>query len=127
MGGVAALRFVKDGNPVNMGFRIDETTPNACVRWACVTHDMPSWIGTSLIWRLAEAGGATVVSFEHTGWKGLAPDAVAQGWKHFLGSLKSYVETGTGQARVWLCALQQGRSQWRRRTPGKPRVKTARG
>jgi hypothetical protein len=44
----AKVRFVKEGNPVNMGFRIDEMK-------------------------------------------------VAQGWKHFSGSLTSYVETGTGQ------------------------------
>jgi uncharacterized protein YndB with AHSA1/START domain len=96
-GGEAKLRFVKDGIPVNMGFRIDYMKANESVRWTCVTHDMPSWVGTSLTWRLTEADATVVVSFEHSGWKGTAPDAVAQGWKHFLGSLKSYVETGTGQ------------------------------
>ncbi len=97
VGGEAKLSFVKDGTPINMGFRIDEMKSNECVRWTCVTHDMPSWVGTSLTWRLAEAGGAVVVSLEHSGWQGVAPEMVAQGWKHFLGSLKSYVETGTGQ------------------------------
>jgi len=97
VGGEAKLRFVKDGNPVNMGFRIDEMKANECVRWTCVSHDMPSWVGTSLTWRIEEAGGAVVVSLEHSGWKDAAPEMVAQGWKHFLGSLKAYVETGTGQ------------------------------
>jgi uncharacterized protein YndB with AHSA1/START domain len=97
VGGEAKLRFVKDGNPVHMQFRIDETKPNELVRWTCVGHDMQSWVGTTLAWRLKEAGGATVLSFEHGGWKDEAPAPVAQGWKHFVGSLKSYVETGTGQ------------------------------
>jgi uncharacterized protein YndB with AHSA1/START domain len=96
-GGEAQLRFVKDGQPVNMRFRIDETRPNEGVRWTCTAHDMPSWVGTTLNWKLSESDGDVVVSFEHAGFQGAAPEPVAQGWKHFLGSLKSYVETGTGQ------------------------------
>lgn len=97
VGGEAKLRFVKDGNPVNMRFRIDEMKANESVRWTCVAHDMPSWVGTALTWRIKEAGGAVGVALDHSGWKDAAPDVVAQGWKHFLRSLKSYVETGTGQ------------------------------
>jgi uncharacterized protein YndB with AHSA1/START domain len=97
VGGEAKLRFVKEGNPVNMRFRIDEMRANECVSWTCTAHDMPSWVGTTLSWRIKEAGGAVMVSFDHSGWKDAAPDPVVQGWKHFLGSLKSYVETGTGQ------------------------------
>ena len=97
VGGEAKLRFVKDGQPVNMTFRIDEMKVNERVRWTCVSHDMPSWIGTSLTWRLAGGDGAVLVTLEHAGWKDAAPDAVAQGWKHFLASLKAYIETGTGQ------------------------------
>ncbi len=54
------------------------------------------WLGTTLAWRIEDAGGAALVFLEHAGWKDAAPDAVAQGWKHFLGSLRSYLETGTG-------------------------------
>jgi hypothetical protein len=97
VGGGAKLRFVKDGNPVNMGFRIDEMKTNECVRWTCVAHDLPSWVGTSLTWRLKESGGAVVDSLDHAGWKDAAPELVVQGWQHVLGSMKSYVETGTGQ------------------------------
>ena len=97
VGAEATLRFVKEGTPVNMRFRIDEMKANECVRWTCVGHDMPSWIGTTLTWRMKEAGGAVVVALDHAGWKDAAPDPVAQGWKHFLGSMKAYLETGTGQ------------------------------
>jgi uncharacterized protein YndB with AHSA1/START domain len=97
VGGEAQLKFVKDGTPVNMRFRIDEMKSNQGVRWSCIAHDMPSWVGTTLDWKLGEQGGGVLVSFEHAGWKEAGPEAVAQGWKHFLGSLKSYVETGSGQ------------------------------
>lgn len=96
-GGEARLKFVKDGQPVNMTFRIDALRPNESVRWTCTAHDVPDWVGTWLAWSLAQKGDRTVVTFEHGGWKGDAPDVVAQGWKHFLGSLRSFVETGTGQ------------------------------
>jgi uncharacterized protein YndB with AHSA1/START domain len=96
-GGTARLHFVKEGTPVNMEFRIVELTPNHRVRWSCVAHDAPPWIGTTLDWKIREAGGGALVSFEHAGWKDAAPEPVVQGWKHFLASLKSYVETGTGQ------------------------------
>jgi uncharacterized protein YndB with AHSA1/START domain len=97
VGGTARLRFVKDGSPINMQFRIDACEPCTEVRWTCTAHDMPSWVDTTLTWRIAEAGGAVLVSLDHGGWKGAPPEPVAQGWRHFLGSLKSYLETGTGQ------------------------------
>jgi uncharacterized protein YndB with AHSA1/START domain len=97
IGSEAQLRFVKDGSPVNMRYRIEELTPNQAVRWTCIAHDMASWVGTTLAWQLKESGGKTLVVFEHAGWKDVPPEPVVQGWKHFLGSLKSYVETGSGQ------------------------------
>jgi uncharacterized protein YndB with AHSA1/START domain len=97
VGGEAQLRFVKDGSPVNMRYRIDQLEPGEAVRWTCIAHDMPSWIGTTLNWQLKESAGKTLVLFEHAGWKDAAPDPVMQGWKHFVASLKSYVETGAGQ------------------------------
>ena len=97
VGGTAHLHFDKDGQPVEMKFRIDETEANRVVCWVCTDHSMPAWVGTSLRWRLSEAGGATLATFEHGGWPDAPPEPVIQGWKHFLGSLKSYVETGQGQ------------------------------
>jgi uncharacterized protein YndB with AHSA1/START domain len=91
------LKFNKEGNIVNMRFRLDATEADRAVRWTCVAHDMDSWIGTTLSWQLAPDGDATEVSLEHGGWKGDAPEPVVQGWRHFVGSLRSYVETGHGQ------------------------------
>jgi uncharacterized protein YndB with AHSA1/START domain len=93
----SALKFNKDGNIVSMRFRLDDTLPERSVRWTCVGHDMASWVGTTLKWDLVSDGDATEVSFEHGGWTGQAPEPVVQGWRYFMGSLRSYVETGQGQ------------------------------
>jgi uncharacterized protein YndB with AHSA1/START domain len=94
----SSLKFDKEGNIVSMRFRVDEIVPQKSVRWTCVGHDMESWIGTTLRWDLrALDAGRTEVSFDHGGWKGDAPEPVVQGWRHFLGSLRAYVETGSGQ------------------------------
>jgi uncharacterized protein YndB with AHSA1/START domain len=87
VGGEPKLLFDKDGQPVSMRFRIDTQTPDQLVRWTCIAHDMKP------------AGDEVLVSLVHAGWQGEAPQPVAQGWRHFLGSLKSYLETGTG--RPW--------------------------
>ena len=97
VGGEAKLNFDKDGMPVKMQFRIDELVPAEHVVWTCTAHDMPSWVGTKLSWSIRSRGDSSVVALEHSGWDGDPPPPVTQGWKHFLGSLKSYIETGTGQ------------------------------
>ena len=96
-GDESRLKFNKEGTIVSMRFRLDETAREKSVRWTCVGHDMESWVGTTLAWDLVPDADATEVSFEHAGWKGDAPEPVRQGWRHFLGSLRSYVETGQGQ------------------------------
>jgi len=97
VGEESKLKFNKEGTIVSMRFRLDEASAKKSVRWTCVGHDMESWIGTTLRWDLAADGPATEVSFEHGGWKGDAPEPVVQGWRHFVGSLRSFVETGQGQ------------------------------
>lgn len=97
VGGEAKLVFTKDGQLVPMTFRIDTLTPNELVHWTCTAHGMDSWIGTTLTWSIKAAADEVLVSLDHEGWKGEPPGPVAQGWQHFLGSLKSYLETGTGQ------------------------------
>lgn len=96
-GGEAKLLFDKAGQKVAMRWRIDEQVPNERVRWSCLGHDMQSWVGTTLAWTIKGAGDEVVVALDHAGWAGEGPASVAQGWQHFLGSLKSYLETGTGQ------------------------------
>jgi uncharacterized protein YndB with AHSA1/START domain len=97
VGREAKLHFIKDGQPVTMRYRIEDLQPDQSVRWACVAHDFPSWVGTTLSWQLKETAGVTLVSFEHGGWKETPPEPVVMGWKHFCGSLKAYVEMGKGE------------------------------
>ena len=54
-------------------------------------------IGTTLTWTIKGTGDEVVVALDHAGWKDEGPEPVKQGWKHFLASMKSYLETGTGQ------------------------------
>ena len=57
------------------------------------------WLGTYLIWEFAPRGNQTRINFTHIG---LTPalhcyDICEEGWDHFfVGSLKAYLETGTG-------------------------------
>jgi uncharacterized protein YndB with AHSA1/START domain len=97
VGGEAKLLFDKAGSPVAMRYRIDAMTPNEQVKWTCIAHDMPSWIGTTLTWSIKSADDGVLVALDHAGWQTEPPEPVIQGWRHFLASLKSYLETGTGQ------------------------------
>jgi uncharacterized protein YndB with AHSA1/START domain len=91
------LKFNKEGTVVSMRFRLDEIAADRSVRWTCTGHDMESWVGTQLRWQVGADPSGTEVTFEHDEWKGDAPEPVVQGWRHFLGSLRSWVETGQGQ------------------------------
>jgi uncharacterized protein YndB with AHSA1/START domain len=96
VGRESMLHFDKGGTPVTMRFRVDAIERDR-IKWTCIGHDMPTWIGTTLEWKLEPADGDVEISLVHDGWKDAAPDMVAQGWKHFLGSLKQYLETGAGE------------------------------
>ena len=86
---------------------IESLRPNAEVRWRVIDAqlDVPGltrtkeWIGTTIAFQLEpQSASVTRLSMEHIG---LTPqvecyDLCSQGWIQFLGSLKSYVETGTG-------------------------------
>jgi len=96
-GGEARLKFDKAGTLVTMKYRIDAIDPGGAVKWTCVDHDFGDWIGTSLNWRIAPQGTGVEVELDHAGWQGDPPAAVAQGWNHFLRSMKSYLETGRGE------------------------------
>ena len=91
------LTFDKAGTKVTMRYRIDRVDAREGIRWTCIAHDMAPWVGTFLEWRIKEEKDAVHVSFAHEGWKDAPPEPVVQGWKHFLGSMKKYLETGTGE------------------------------
>jgi uncharacterized protein YndB with AHSA1/START domain len=96
-------------------FRFDESyqtmivkdlVPERRVVWDCVeqvhanktlsVHD--EWVGTRLIWKIEPASRGCRLTFIH---QGLVPqlecyEICEGGWDHYVESLKSYLETGTG-------------------------------
>lgn len=59
----------------------------------------PEWIGTDVLFDLAEADGQTIVAFGHRNWPE-APDFMSHcsmKWATFLLSLRELVETGVGR------------------------------
>ena len=93
------LRFDKEGRTVTMAFEVTELSDDA-VAWRCTDNDNPVWPGTTLRWSLTTAGDRTRVVFEHAGFaEDTSPPyaMTAEGWKHFMASFETYVETGAGQ------------------------------
>lgn len=102
-GGLSTFRF--DDTWKTM--RIDKLAPSSEVRWHCMDSSIDlehgstssEWIGTDFIFQLKSLSDqTTALRFQHVG---LLPELDCysdcfRGWTRFLGSLKQYVETGTG-------------------------------
>lgn len=93
----AVFRF--DGGKTAFRFVWQARGPDE-VRLRCDGHEnAPDWQGTTVTWRLSDApGGGTRVALAHDGWRdeGRVYTMCIGGWRHFVGSLKKYVETGAG-------------------------------
>src|SRR4051812_33212154 len=101
----AELRVRFDATHKEM--RIEHLEPGREVRWLCVGAHIAvgklaardEWVGTRLVFRIAAEGdGRSRLEFEHIG---LVPEIACYGmcsdaWRHFLGSLQQFVETGRG-------------------------------
>ena len=98
VGSLAEFRFGEWGDFV-IRFEVAELDQDKKVHW--ITRLGPStghWAGTSVTWQLEPVHNGTKLVFIH--------DKFAQAdrryeitrawWQHFLGSLKSYLETGNG-------------------------------
>jgi uncharacterized protein YndB with AHSA1/START domain len=93
-GGVVRFRFGDGG----FDMEVLELNPGRQVRWLVV--DGPEdWIGTRIDWELRPDGGDTVVMFKHRDWKEPVDfmHHCSTKWALFLMSLKSLLETGSGQ------------------------------
>jgi uncharacterized protein YndB with AHSA1/START domain len=97
VGGEAKLKFNKGGTIVRMTYRIDSIDPEGSVKWTCIGHDLPDWVGTSLSWTVVPSDDGVEVKLDHAGWQGSPPEPVTEGWRHFLKSMKSYLESGRGE------------------------------
>lgn len=97
-GGEAVFRFDPGPEPMEVTFRIDRDGAEL-LDWSCIANRKnPDWQDTRLSFRLAPAGAGTRVELAHSRWreKTKTYEMCVGGWSHFLQSLKSYVETGTG-------------------------------
>lgn len=99
IGDVVATKFYADGKLLG-GFdlRIVEAQPGARFAWE-VVQGPPEWLGSKISFELAQEDDFTVIRFRHEGWKerGEFMSHCSTKWAVFLMSLKSLVETGTGQ------------------------------
>jgi len=82
-------------------FNIEKLDQDKEVVWKVIESKMmgtDDWQGTTVIFKLKGNNGNTDVSFIHEDWKSESEcfKKCTDGWKHFMGSLKLYLETGTG-------------------------------
>lgn len=84
-----------DGYATKM--KIDHLDENRKIVWNCVASD-PEWIGTSVIFDLAEKDGVTTVTLNHANWKEVTEFYrwCNYNWGMFLLSLKTHCEDGKG-------------------------------
>ena len=78
--------------------RVRELEPARRVQWDVI--DGPEeWIGTTIDWDLKQEGDFAIVLFKHLHWKEPVEfmHHCSTKWAIFLMSLKSLLETGTGQ------------------------------
>ena len=79
--------------------RVEKIDPGKSLQWSVVDNSKHSgWVGTTVDFALSEGGATTNLKFVHAGFPEDMPgfEQTAGGWQHFMQSLKSYVETGSG-------------------------------
>lgn len=97
---------VRFGHQVYKKMRVDTLIQNSKVVWYVVDSrieipglvNQKEWIGTTIIWEIAEREHGTELQLTHIG---LDPNTecysiCTKGWVQFIDSLKLYLETGSG-------------------------------
>jgi len=94
VGGVITFRF----EPGNISVRVKELAPAKRVVWD-VVDEPEEWVGTTITFELKQEDDFTIVLFKHEGWREPVEfmNHCSTKWASFLLSLKSLLETGTGQ------------------------------
>jgi uncharacterized protein YndB with AHSA1/START domain len=89
------IRFAFEPGVITV--RVLECAPDV-VRWE-VVDGAPEWIGTHIVFKLAQEGEYTVVRFRHEGWAEPVEFMAhcTTKWATFLMSLKRLGETGVGE------------------------------
>jgi uncharacterized protein YndB with AHSA1/START domain len=97
VGSIAEFRFGEWGDFV-IRLEVAELDEGSKVRWISRRGPAAHWEGTSVTWRLTPVHNGTQVVFNHDGFVQADEryEMTSVWWEHFLGSLKSYLETGKG-------------------------------
>lgn len=100
VGEVLRVRFTEHN--VEMGFRIDELVPNEKAQWTCIENPNPAFMDTRIEFNIEKSKNGVFFKFNHSNWdeqwNGQINYEQSVGtWQHFMNSLKSFLETGTGQ------------------------------
>ena len=104
IGDILTVRF---GEPYFMSMEVEKIIPNKLLVWKVVGANMfieggvtnnDEWVGTKIQWKISELESGSEVSLFH---EGLVPsfecyDTCKNGWDYFLGSLKEFLDTGSG-------------------------------
>lgn len=97
-GGTSEFRFAELEEKIVM--RVNEATPASRVIWTCLAHTgYPEWHDTTMVFELVQNRSASgVLKFRHIGLNPVLHcyQTCQSGWNHFLASLLSYAQHGTG-------------------------------
>jgi len=97
-GGTINFRFTAAGHEIGaFEMKILELDPNTRVVWQ-VVEGPAEWVGTKIRFEIKQEDDFAIVLFKHEGWKEPVEFMChcSTKWAIFLMSLKSLVETGTG-------------------------------
>jgi len=77
--------------------QVTDLTSNKRVAWKCI-NSIDEWIDTTISFDLEEKDSSTILRFTHGGWRAVTDTfaGCTYDWAHFIRSLKSLCETGTG-------------------------------
>lgn len=94
------VRFTEHN--VEMVFQIQELVPMKKAKWLATENANPTFLNTEITFEIQPEGSGSNFRFSHTNWdeqwEGKPNyEQSAETWKHFMNSLKSYLESGQGQ------------------------------
>jgi uncharacterized protein YndB with AHSA1/START domain len=95
----AAFRFDKPNRPMEVNFAIERKVVSGVAMVCTRETNNADWLGTHLTFGLTETPKGTRVDLLHAGYraKNESYEMCTKGWAFYLGSLKSYLETGHGE------------------------------
>lgn len=103
VGDVFTVRF---GDHIHKTIRIKESIPNLRMIWWVEDSliaipelkNQTEWIGTSIVWEMEQKENSSLLQLTHVGLNPAVEcyDICSGGWNQFIGSLKLFLETGSG-------------------------------